>query len=186
VTPKRMTKRCGVAARTRNGRGGRESRKNVVARVVKTTVPSGGKGVGCGNMGRGRWGGERRLKEEATQHVVGGANHALDSAILRGGVRARHPKLHDVGEKECVRRGVIKLSSIIAPNGLDGTTELSQHPCKEMRKVGEDVKLTMEGKGSQVVREVIQNDECPKIATWLRYHVRSSLGTLVLTSIHLY
>ena len=132
MTPKRMTRRCGVDARTRNGRGGRESRKNVVARVVKTTVPSEGKGIGCGNMGRGRWGGERSLKEEATHHVGGGANHALDSAILRGGVRARHPKLHDVGEKECVRRGVTKLSSIIALNMLNGTTKLSQHPHKEM------------------------------------------------------
>jgi hypothetical protein len=42
---------------------------------------------------------------------------------------------------------------------LDGMTELSQHPCKEMRKVGECVRLTAEGKGPQVVREVIQNDE---------------------------
>jgi hypothetical protein len=55
-----MIKRRGVAVRTRNGRGGRESRESVVARVAKTAVPSGGrnnggKGVGCGNMGGGRW-----------------------------------------------------------------------------------------------------------------------------------
>jgi hypothetical protein len=56
-------------------------------------------------------------------------------------------------------RGVVKLSSIITLNSLDCTTKLSQHTHKEMRKVREGVRLTMEGKGSQVVRQVIQNDE---------------------------
>jgi hypothetical protein len=71
-----------------------------------------------------------------------------------------------------VRRGVINLTSIIAPNSLDGTTERSQHPHKEIRKVREGVRLTTEGKGPQ---EVIQNDQivpttgdagnrgCPKV-----------------------
>jgi hypothetical protein len=43
--------------------------------------------------------------------------------------------------------------------GVRLTTELSPHPHKEMRKVGEGVRLTAEGKGPQVVREVIQSDE---------------------------
>lgn len=33
------------------------------------------------------------------------------------------------------------------------------HPRKEMRKVGEGVRLTAKGKSPQVVREAIQNDE---------------------------
>jgi hypothetical protein len=45
VTPKltRMAKQGGIAAGARDGRGGRESREDVVA---EATVPSGGKGVG--------------------------------------------------------------------------------------------------------------------------------------------
>jgi hypothetical protein len=37
------------------------------------------------------------LEEEARQHVGGGANHAVDLAILRGGVRKRLSQLHVVG-----------------------------------------------------------------------------------------
>jgi hypothetical protein len=117
---------------------------------------------------------KRSLKEEATQHVGGDVNHAIGSDILRGGVRARHPQLHTVREKGA-RRGVINLMSIIALNSLDGTTERSRHPHKEIRKVREGVRLTTEEKGPQVVREVIQNDQivsttgdagnrgCPKV-----------------------
>jgi hypothetical protein len=64
VTPKLtgMAKRGGVAVGARDGQGDRAG-EDVVARVAKTTVPSGGRGsgdedVGCGNMGRERWGGE--------------------------------------------------------------------------------------------------------------------------------
>jgi hypothetical protein len=102
---------------------------------------------------------ERSLEEEATHHIGGGVNHALGSAILRGGVRARHPQLHAMGEKEGARRGVINLSTIIALNSLDGATELSQHPHKEVRKTVEGIRLTSEKKGPQVVREVIQDDQ---------------------------
>jgi hypothetical protein len=70
-------------------------------------------------------GGKRSLKEEATQHIGGGVNHTLGSAILRGGVRARHLQLHAMGEKQGTRNVVIKLTPIIALNNLDGTTELS-------------------------------------------------------------
>jgi hypothetical protein len=64
-----------------------------------------------------------------------------------------------MGKKEDAGRGVTKLTSIINLNSLNGTTELSRHPCKEMRKVGEGVRLTAKGKGPEVVREVIQNDK---------------------------
>jgi hypothetical protein len=70
-------------------------------------------------------GGKRSLKEEATQHIVGGANHTLGSAIPRGGLRARHLQLHAMGEKQGTRHVVIKLTPIITLNNLDGTTELS-------------------------------------------------------------
>ena len=59
MTPKLtgMAKRGSVAARTRDCRGGGESREDVVV-MAETTVPGGGRGsegegVGCGNMGGG-------------------------------------------------------------------------------------------------------------------------------------
>jgi hypothetical protein len=76
-----------------------------------------------------------------------------------GGVKAQQPQLHTVGEKEGARHGVIKLLSIITLNSLDSVTELSRHPHKEVRKTGEGVRLTVERKGPQVVREVIQDDQ---------------------------
>jgi hypothetical protein len=55
-----MAKRGVIATRARDSRGGRESREDVVAEVAKTTVSSGGRGsggkvVGLGNIGGGRW-----------------------------------------------------------------------------------------------------------------------------------
>lgn len=46
-----------------DGRGGQEAGDDIVVGVAKTTVPSGGRGsggegVGCVNMGGGRWGKE--------------------------------------------------------------------------------------------------------------------------------
>jgi hypothetical protein len=56
-----MAKQGGVAARAKNGRGGRELREDIVAELAKTAVPSGGKGVGLDNMGEGRWSGEANM-----------------------------------------------------------------------------------------------------------------------------
>jgi hypothetical protein len=80
-----------------------------------------------------------------------------------------------VGEKESARHGVIKLTSIIAPNSPDDVTKLSRHPHKEVRNTGEGVRLAAEGKGPHVVRKIIQDDQivlvngdawnmgCPKV-----------------------
>jgi hypothetical protein len=62
VTPKLtgMAKRGGVDAGASDRRGDRESGEDVVAQmtVLCGGRGSGGEGVGCGNMGRGRWGRE--------------------------------------------------------------------------------------------------------------------------------
>jgi hypothetical protein len=44
------------------------------------------------------------------------------------------------------RRGVVKLPSIIALNNLDGATELSRHPHKEVRKTVKVPDLRRRGK----------------------------------------
>jgi hypothetical protein len=49
--------------------------------------------------------GKRSLEDEATQHVGGGANHALNPTILRGGVGARESQLNIVIKEEDKRSG---------------------------------------------------------------------------------
>jgi hypothetical protein len=43
---------------------------------------------------------ERHLEEKATDHVGGGANHALCPAVLGRGVGARETQLNAIGEEE--------------------------------------------------------------------------------------
>jgi hypothetical protein len=58
------------------------------------------------------------LEQQRAHDIVGGANHALDLATMRGGVGAQHPELDVVGEEGA--EGVIEPSSIIA---LDASNE---------------------------------------------------------------
>ena len=53
-----------------------------------------------------------------------GANHALNLAVLRGSIRARHAQLDTVREEESTGGGVIKLPTIVTLDGLDGEAEL--------------------------------------------------------------
>jgi hypothetical protein len=84
--------------------------------------------------------GERSL-EKSAHGVVGGADHALSLAVLRGGVRTRHAQLDTMSEEESTRGGVIKLTTIIALNDLNGEAELSGHPSEEVKKSGESIRL---------------------------------------------
>jgi hypothetical protein len=63
--------------------------------------------------------------EKSADGVVGRADHALSLAVLGGGIRARHPQLHPVGEKEVTGGGVIELSTVVTLNDLNGEAELS-------------------------------------------------------------
>jgi hypothetical protein len=56
--------------------------------------------------------------EKSADGVVGRTDHALSLAVLGGGIRARHPQLHPVGEKEVAGGGVIELPTIVTLNGL--------------------------------------------------------------------
>jgi hypothetical protein len=57
---------------------------------------------------------ERRLKEKATDHVGGGANHALGPAVLSRGVGARETQLDAVSEEEWTGGVVVELAAIVA------------------------------------------------------------------------
>lgn len=61
---------------------------------------------------------KRRLKEEAVDHVSGGANNPFVTTVLRGGLGARESQLNTVRDKE-MRGGVVELVAIIILEGTD-------------------------------------------------------------------
>jgi hypothetical protein len=61
---------------------------------------------------------ERRLKEEAEDHVGGGVNDVFGPAILGRGVGARETQLNVVGE-EGARGIIVELVTIIKLEGID-------------------------------------------------------------------
>jgi hypothetical protein len=56
---------------------------------------------------------ERRLEEEATNHISGGANHAFGPAVLGRGVGTREMQLDAVGGKERTGGVVVELAAIV-------------------------------------------------------------------------
>jgi hypothetical protein len=87
-----------------------------------------------------------RLEEKSADGVVGRADHVLSLAVLGGGIRARHPQLHPVGEKEVAGGGVIELPTIVTLNGLNGEAELSGHPVVEVVEGEKASDLARKGK----------------------------------------
>jgi hypothetical protein len=77
---------------------------------------------------------KRRLEQKSAHGVVCGANHALSLAILRGGIRARHAQLNTVREEKGTGGGVIKLTTIVTLDDLNGEAELCGHPSEEARE----------------------------------------------------
>jgi hypothetical protein len=61
-------------------------------------------------------------------HIVSGTDDALNFTNLRRSVGTRHPQEHAVGEEEGPSaRVVVKLTPVIALDGLDGGAELCGH-----------------------------------------------------------
>jgi hypothetical protein len=100
---------------------------------------------------------KRCLEQQGAHDIVGGANHALGLAILRGGVGARHPKLNTMGQEEGAR-GVIKLSSVIALDTADGVTKLHENVGKEVREGGESVRFEARQKSPGVMSTIIKDN----------------------------
>jgi hypothetical protein len=100
-----------------------------------------------------RWGGsvqglcpvagrERRLEEEAAEHVGGGADHAFGSAVLCRGVGARETQLDAMSEEE----------------RTDRATKLSGYP-GEVCEGGECVRLQPKWEGPEKMGKIIQNHQ---------------------------
>jgi hypothetical protein len=111
----------------------------VPRRGTKEGVVWRGSGTGSGRKTVEEVGGS--LKEKGAHGVVGGANHPLNLAILRRSIWARHTQLNTVREKECTGGGVIKLTTIVTLDGLDGEAELCGHPSEEVKEREKRIRL---------------------------------------------
>jgi hypothetical protein len=89
----------------------------------------------CGELQANRWK-EREPRKKRADHIVGGTNNALCFTLLGKGVGARHTKVDAMGEEERARVGVVKLTTVVTLNGLNGGAELSTCISKKWNKVG--------------------------------------------------
>jgi hypothetical protein len=58
-----------------------------------------------------------------------------------------------VKEEESTGGGVIKLTTIVTLDGLDGETELRGHPSEEVKKRGKSIRLHTQGKSPRIMRK---------------------------------
>jgi hypothetical protein len=58
------------------------------------------------------------------QHIINGAEDVLSFTVLQRNVGTRHPQKYPFGGEECVRGGVIELTTIIALDDFDGVAKL--------------------------------------------------------------
>jgi hypothetical protein len=88
----------------------------------------------------------RSLKKQGAQHIIDGAEDALDFTIPWRSVRIRHPQKYPFGGKECMRGGVIKLMTIVALDGFDSAAKLCGNISEKIDKVEKVSDLTRKGK----------------------------------------
>ena len=102
-------------------------------------------------MGAGEARGQRGLDQKGAHDVVRRANHPLNLAVLRRGIRTTHTQLNTSREKEETRGVVIELTAIVALDDLNGEAELGGHPGKEVEEGGEGLRLSAQRKSPRVV-----------------------------------
>jgi len=113
--------------------------------------------------------GERSLDQKGAHDVVRRANHPLSLAVLRRGIRTRHTQLNTPRVEEGTGGGVIKLTPVVALDGLNGEAELSGHPGKEVEEGGEGLRLGAQRKHPRVVREVVDHHQIVLITRKAKY-----------------
>jgi hypothetical protein len=88
----------------------------------------------------------RSMKKQGAQHIINGAEDALDFTVLRRNVGTRHPQKYSFGEEEYTRGGIIELTTIVTLGGFDGVAK----PCGDISDFFDKVKkvsdLTRKGK----------------------------------------
>ena len=90
--------------------------------------------------------GQRGLDQKCAHDVVRRANHPLSLAVLRRGIRTRHTQLNTPRQEERPGGGVIELPPVVTLDGLNGESELSGHPGKEVEEGGNVSDLARKGK----------------------------------------
>jgi hypothetical protein len=68
----------------------------------------------------------KSLKKQGAQHIINGMKDALEFIVLWRGVCERHPQKHPFSGEECVRGGVIELTTIAALDDFDGVAKLCE------------------------------------------------------------
>ena len=101
--------------------------------------------------------------------VVRRANHPLSLAVLRRGIRTRYTQLNTPREEEGTGSGVIELSPVVTLDGLNGETELSGHPGKEVEEGRESLRLGAQRESPRVMRKIINNDQVIFISRHTEY-----------------
>ena len=94
---------------------------------------------------------QRGLDQKGVHDVIRRANHPLSRAVLRRGIRTRHTQLNTPREEEGTGGGVIELPPVVTLDGLNGETELSGHPDKEVEGSGEGLRLRAQRESPRVV-----------------------------------
>jgi hypothetical protein len=88
----------------------------------------------------------RSLKKQGTQYIIDGAKDALDFTILQRSTVTRHPQKYPFDDEECVRGGVIELTTIVALDDFDGATKLCGDRSEKIDKVEKVSDLMCKGK----------------------------------------
>jgi hypothetical protein len=81
------------------------------------------------------------MEQQGAYDIVDDTNHVLSLTVLWRHVGTRHPKLDTVRKEEGASGGVIKLTSIVALDTLNGTTKLRGYISEKMTNSGERVRL---------------------------------------------
>ena len=87
---------------------------------------------------------QRGLNQKGAHDVIRRANHPLNLAVLGRDIRTRHTQLNTPREEERMGGGVVKLTSVVTLDGLNGEAEDTQ--AKKWRRVGKVSDLACKGK----------------------------------------
>ena len=107
---------------------------------------------------------KRGLEQKGAYDIISSANHPLSLAVLRRGIRTRHTQLNTSREEERTRGVVIKLTAIVALDGLNGEAELGGHLGKEVNEGGKRLRLSAQRKSPRKVRKIIDHHQIVLIA----------------------
>lgn len=99
------------------------------------------------------------LEKEGAKHIVRRANRPLGFAVLLGSIWAGHVECSTIKKKELTSGGIIKFSTVVTLDALNGGVELRANIPTEVRESRESLGLRMKRKSPKKMRAVVQNDK---------------------------